>query len=78
MPGKSCRGTQIVFLSLFCFSLFYPEVPCFARDFGNFVVWLKNVDCGKFEHSFASYYYCLVVEMVVKRGVFTTKGLGIS
>lgn len=42
------------------------------------MVWLKNADCGKFEHSFASYYYCLVVEMVVKRGVFTTKGLGIS
>ena len=55
-----------------------PEMPCFAKVSGDFVVWLKNADCGKFEHSFASYYYCWAVEMVVKRGVCTTKDLGIS
>lgn len=35
-------------------------------------------DYGKFEHSFASCDYLLLVELVVKRGVFTTKDFYIS
>jgi hypothetical protein len=31
-------------------------------------------DCGKSEQDLASYYYLLVVELVVKRGWVTTKG----
>ena len=31
-----CRGRQITLLSLFCFSLFCPGMPCFARVSGIF------------------------------------------
>lgn len=47
--GKYCRGTQIIFLSLFCFSLFCPRIPCFARVSGFRVVYSEITDCGKSE-----------------------------
>lgn len=44
-----CRGKQIVFLSLFCFSLFCPGMPCFARVSGVIVICSEITDCGKSE-----------------------------
>ena len=61
-----CRGKQIVFLSLFCFSLFCPRMPCFARISWVMMICSENADCGKSEQDWASYYYLLVVKLVVK------------
>ena len=66
MPDKSCRGKQIVFLSLFCFSLFCPGMPCFARVSGVIVICSEITDCGRLEQNPASCYYLLVVKLVVK------------
>lgn len=48
-------------------------MPCFARVIGNFVVCSEMCECGKSEQNLASYYYLLVVKLVVKRGWVTTK-----
>ena len=58
-------------------SLFCPEMPCYAKDFGDFVVFSEITDCGKSEQNPASCYYLLVVKLVVKRNflllrIFTT------
>ena len=46
-----CRGIQIVLLSLFCFSLFCPGMPCFARGSGVMVKCSEITDCGKSEQN---------------------------
>ena len=58
-------------------SLFCPGIPCYAKDFGDFVVCSEITDCGKSEQNPASCYYLLVVKLVVKRNflllrIFTT------
>ena len=63
---KHCRGKQIVLLSLFCFSLFCPGMPCFARGYGGMVKCSEITDYGKSEQNPASCYYLLVVKLVVK------------
>ena len=42
-------------------------MPCFARDFGCFMVCSEIAECGKSKQNLASYYYLLVVKLVVKR-----------
>ena len=49
-------------------------MPCFAKDFGDFVVCSEITDCGKSEQNPASCYYLLVVKLVVKGEMVTTKG----
>ena len=66
LSGRYCRGKQIIFLSLFCFSLFCPGMPCFARVSGVMMICSENADCGKSEQDGASCYYLLVVKLVVK------------
>ena len=63
---NSCRGRWIIFLSLFCFSLFWPGMPYFARDSGVIVKYSEITDYGKSEQNPASCYYLLVVKLVVK------------
>ena len=63
---RFCRGIQIVLLSLFCFSLFCPGMPCFARGSGVMVKCSEITDCGKSEQNWARCYYLLVVKLVVK------------
>ena len=68
---------------IICFSLFCPEMPCFARDSGVIVKCSEITDCGKSEQSPASCYYLLVVKLVVKRKflllrVFTTNRTTVS
>ena len=41
-------------------------MPYFARDFGDFVICSEMTECGKSEQNLASYYYLLVVKLVVK------------
>ena len=41
-------------------------MPCFARVFGYFMFYSEIAECGKSEQNLASYYYLLVVEIVVK------------
>ena len=41
----------LILLSLFCFSLFCPEMPCFARVSGVRVVCSEITDCGKSEQN---------------------------
>ena len=58
-------------------SLFCPGMPCYAKDFGDFVVCSEITDCGKSEQNPASCYYLLVVKLVIKRNflllrIFTT------
>ena len=53
-------------LSLFCFSLFCPGMPYFARDSGVIVKCSEITDYGKSEQNPASCYYLLVVKLVVK------------
>jgi len=48
-------------------------MPLFAKDSGVIVKCSEMTDCGKSEQDLASYYYLLVVKLVVKRGWFTTK-----
>ena len=48
-------------------------MPCFARGSGIMVICFKITDCGKSEQNPASYYYLLVVKLVVKGGRVTTK-----
>ena len=43
-------------------SLFCPGMPCYAKDFGDFVVCSEITDCGKSEQNPASCYYLLVVK----------------
>ena len=50
-----------------CFSLICPEMPCFARVIGYFVICSEMTKCGKSEQNIASCYYLLVVKLVVKR-----------
>ena len=54
-------------LSSLCFSLICPEIPCFARFLGDFVICSEITECGKSEQTNVSYYYLLVVKLVVKR-----------
>ena len=54
-------------------SLFCPGMPCYAKDFGDFVVCSEITDCGKSEQNPASCYYLLVVKLVVKWSWLTTK-----
>ena len=53
-------------------------MPYYAKDFGDFVVCSEITDCGKSEQNLASYYYLLVVKLVVKRGWVTTKDIVIE
>ena len=48
-------------------------MPCYAKDFGDFVVCSEITDCGKSEQNPASCYYLLVVKLVVKGEMVTTK-----
>nr|DAX08686.1 MAG TPA: hypothetical protein [Bacteriophage sp.] len=41
-------------------------MPCYAKDFGDFVVCSEITDCGKSEQNRACCYYLLVVKLVVK------------
>jgi len=41
-------------------------MPCFARGSGIFMVCSEMSECGKSEQILASYYYLLVVKLVVK------------
>ena len=50
-------------------------MPCFARVSGIMVMCSEMTECGKSEQDLASYYYRLVVKLVVKRGWVTTKKL---
>ena len=42
-------------------------MPCFARNFGCFMVCSEIAECGKSKQNLASYYYLLVVKLLVKR-----------
>lgn len=50
-------------------------MPYFARVYEFFVFCSEIPECGKSEQNLASYYYRLVVKLVVKRGWITTKKL---
>ena len=62
-----CRGIRIIFLSLFCFSLFCPQMSCFTRVSGVMVKCSEIIDCGRTEQKTARCYCLLVVKLVVKR-----------
>ena len=49
-------------------------MPCFARVSGGIVKFSEVTDCGKSEQNPASCYYLLVVKLVVKGKMVTTKG----
>ena len=58
---------QMKSIFIMVFSLFCPGIPCFARGSGAIMKCSKMSDHGKSGQNLVSYYYLLVVKLVVKR-----------
>ncbi len=64
--------------SIFIIVLFLLDLPgnaLFCEVFRMIYICSEMTECGKSEQDLASYYYRLVVKLVVKRGWVTTKKL---
>ena len=67
--------------SIFIIVLFLLDLPgnaLFCEVFRMIYICSEMTECGKSEQDLASYYYRLVVKLVVKRGWVTTKKTGAS